>query len=177
MDKLRAAAKFLLSFLKRDWEIDDYPIRIRFQKVDLSQATARRKPIPWIAQVVNWWALSGHGQSKAEALDDLRSKFQARKAKGVRLPRPGTKVPLEFASTVEADRLRDIGRDFLARVLDLNPDECFISDESSLWDFHDQETNDVLYEKIRNIYGVDVSAIEGANLCAIFRKIGAAAEQ
>ena len=121
--------------------------------------------------MVNWWALSGHGQSKAEALEDLRSKFQARKAKGGRLPRPGTNVPLEFASTIEVDRLKNIARDFLARVLDLNPDECLISDESSLWDFHDQETNDVFYEKTRNIYGVDVSALEGANLCAIFRKI------
>jgi hypothetical protein len=129
------------------------------------------KSIPWVAQVVNWTVLSGGGQTKAEALADLRSKFQARKAAGARLPRPGTKVPIEFASTVEVDRFRDVGRDFLAKVLDLNPDQCFISDESSLWDFHSQETNDALYEKIRNIYGVDVSGVEGARLCAIFRKI------
>ncbi|MGA3328602.1 MAG: hypothetical protein ABSF45_29485 [Terriglobia bacterium] len=177
MEKLLVAAKFLLSFLKRDWEIDDYPIRIRSLKVDMSLATPRWKPIPWVAQVVNWWALSGGGQSKAEALADLRPKFQARKATGARLPRPGTKVPIELASTVEVDRLSDIGRDFLAKVLDLNPGECFISDESSLWDFHSQETNDALYERIRNIYGVDVSGVEGANLCAIFRKIKADAQQ
>jgi hypothetical protein len=171
MDKLRAALKFLLAFLKRDWEIEDYPIRFRFQKADMSGATSRRKLIPWIAQVVNWWALSGHGNTKADAYADLRSKFQARKAKGGRLPRPGTKVPIEFASTLEVDRLKGIGRDFLARVLDLDPDKCFISDESSLWDFHYQATNAALYEKIQDIYGVDVSDIKGAKLCAIFCKI------
>ena len=176
MDKLKAAAKFLLSFLKRDWEIEDYPIRFRLKKVDESPATGRLQPTRWTAQVVNWWALAGHGHSKAEAHGDLISNFQARKASGGRLPRPGTRVPIEFAPTTEVHRFEGIARDFLARVLNLNLDECFISDESSLWDFHHQETNDVFLEKIRNIYHVDVSAVEGAKLCTIFRIIAESQE-
>lgn len=49
--------------------------------------------------------------------------------------------------------------------------DCFISDESSLWDFHTEETNEHLFEKILEIYEVDVSDIENGNLVEIFKRI------
>jgi hypothetical protein len=57
------------------------------------------------------------------------------------------------------------------RVLRL--DWAWISDESSLWDFHHQETNAALVAKIREVYGVDVSDIESANLADILDRIAA----
>ncbi|HTJ29438.1 MAG TPA: hypothetical protein VL346_03010 [Acidobacteriaceae bacterium] len=48
---------------------------------------------------------------------------------------------------------------------------AWISDESSLWDFHTEQTNDLLIAKIRDVYGVDVSDIESARLWEIIEHI------
>jgi hypothetical protein len=47
----------------------------------------------------------------------------------------------------------------------------WISDESSLWDFHIEETNAQLVEKIDRIYGVDASDISNGNLAEDFDRI------
>jgi len=59
--------------------------------------------------------------------------------------------------------------DFIHRVLDLP--WAFISDQSSLWDFHADGNNDVLIAKIRDIYDVDVSDIETGNIAEILERI------
>ena len=53
----------------------------------------------------------------------------------------------------------------------LNLDWAWISDESSLWDFHSSKDNGELIAKIREIYGVDVSDIESARLSEILDRI------
>jgi len=61
--------------------------------------------------------------------------------------------------------------DFIRRVLQL--DWAWVSDESRLWDFHHLETNAAIVAKIREVYGVDVSDIESANLTDILDRIAA----
>lgn len=63
----------------------------------------------------------------------------------------------------------ELAKDFVKRVLAL--DWAWISDESSLWDFHGDETNASLNEQIRLVYGVDVSDISSGNLADIFDRI------
>ena len=53
----------------------------------------------------------------------------------------------------------------------LNLDWAFVSDESSLWDFHSSDDNKDLIEKINEVYGVDVSDIQSAKLWQIFDRI------
>jgi hypothetical protein len=53
----------------------------------------------------------------------------------------------------------------------LGLDWAWISDESSLWDFHHDETNDALISKIDEVYGVDVSDIQSARLTEILERI------
>jgi hypothetical protein len=106
-----------------------------------------------------------------EAVENLRKVLAERKARGQRLARPGTGLPIEFAPTYRIDEHPDLARDFFRRIVNLNYDECFISNESSLWDFHLGETNDHLNEKILLTYGVDVSDIESGNLAAIFERL------
>ncbi len=65
----------------------------------------------------------------------------------------------------------DVAEHFTQSVLGL--DWAWISDESSLWDFHTGETNMNLEAKIREIYGVDVSDIESGNLAQIPNRIAA----
>ena len=55
------------------------------------------------------------------------------------------------------------------RVLGL--DSVWISDESSLWDFHTDETNENLANRIKDMYGADVSDISSGNLADIFDRI------
>jgi hypothetical protein len=55
----QAAWKRLASIFKDKWSIDDYPIRVRFQQPTGPVNASRLKLIPWIADVVNWPAMSG----------------------------------------------------------------------------------------------------------------------
>jgi hypothetical protein len=94
---LQVLLKYLLSFLKTDWDIDDYPIRVRRFDVEDVEPTARLKPVAWSAQVVNWVTMQGHGDTAEAALADLRRRFVERKQNGLTFPRPGRGLPIEFA--------------------------------------------------------------------------------
>jgi len=171
MDQLRALWKRLLSYRKKTWTLEDYPIRL-YQPARVVGALGKRmRLIPWVAQVISWGLMSGQGNTREEALEDLRRHLEAWRANGGHLPRPGTGAPVEFAASNSVSKYEDIARDFLERILGLNYDECFISDESSLWDFHVGQRNDEYYRKIAIIYGIDVSDVEGATLWKIFERI------
>jgi hypothetical protein len=122
---------------------------------------------------VNWWVVTGGGDTQREALQELEKAFAA--VKGVRakakqrLPRPGVHVPIEFASQQRISAHSELADDFVRRVLNL--DWAFISDASSLWDFHHAETNEALIMRIKEVYGVDVSDIESARLSEILERI------
>ena len=111
----------------------------------------------------------GAGNTRLEALDNLRKHFEQFKATNENLPRPGSKVPIRFAATTRVDRHAKLATDFVIRVLGI--EWAWISDESSLDDFHEEETDDMLIQKIRSIYGVDVSDIAGGNLADILDRI------
>ena len=85
------------------------------------------------------------------------------------LVRPGRSWPLDFASQEQVNEHEALSADFIHRVLDL--DWAWISDDSSLWDFHGDSDNSRLNAKIMEIYGVDVSDIQSGRLAAIFERI------
>lgn len=136
------------------------------------QKNSRLIPHSFVASVVNWH-ISGFGDSREEALKDLKTTFAARKEAlaeaGKPLPRPGTRVPIGFVSQERVNAHPELMQDFIERVLGL--DWAFISDESNLWDFHEQETNEALVERIWDVYGVNVGDIESARLREIFDRI------
>jgi len=113
--------------------------------------------------------MTGGGDTKQGALEDLRKQFDRFKAENKQPPRPGTKVPIQFEACTRIDRHPQLAKDFIERVLGC--EWAFISDKSSLWDFHDEETNDALIQKIRVTYGVDVLDISSGNLADIFDRI------
>lgn len=173
--KIWASWKWFLSFFKRDWNLHDYPIFVRKHEIDPSYIGTRLKQHLYSAQIVNWWVISGGGDTKTEALQELHERFatvKAEKAKdGKKLPRPGTHVEIEFASTERVNAHIELAEDFIHRVL--NRDWAFVSDESSLWDFHSSDDNEDFIVKIRDVYGVDVSDIESAKLWQILDRIAA----
>jgi hypothetical protein len=171
-DRLQAAWKFCRSLFKKDWEFSDYPVVIREHEVDPTYIGTRLKQHRYIASMVNW-GLSGSGDSTGEALQQLEKTFASVKAERAiakrQLPRPGVHVPIEFASQERVSAHPDLADDFVRRVLNL--DWAWISDESSLWDFHHDETNHILIAKINEVYGVDVSDIQSAKLTEILERI------
>jgi hypothetical protein len=76
---------------------------------------------------------------------------------------------IEFAPTDRIDQHCELADDFAQRVLGL--DSVWISDESSLGDFHGEPTNEALNRKIHDVYGVDVSDITNGNLADILERI------
>jgi hypothetical protein len=136
-ERIRAWWKYLLSLFKSDWNLSDYPIRVRRQDIDPDSVGTRLKQYKYSAQIVNWWVVSGNGDTEEEALLDLQKHFlstkEQRAISGKKLPRPGTHVEIEFASRKRIDAHPELTEDFVHRVLNL--DWAWISDESSLWDF------------------------------------------
>jgi hypothetical protein len=176
--QLRASWKWALSFRSHDWELEDYPISVRRQEPDPGcefDDNSRLKQDSYVASIVNW-NVTGSGNSQEEAFSDLLNWFAIRKAKlaeeGKPLPRPGRKVPLEFASQERVNAHPDLTQDFIERVLGF--EWAFVSDESSLWDFHNEKTNDLLAAKIRSVYGVSVDDIESARIWEILDRIAEA---
>jgi len=85
--------------------------------------------------------------------------------------RPGVNAPIEFAAQELISVNTELSEDFIRRVLKL--DWAWISDESTLWDFHTDDSNEKMWAKILEVYGVDVSDIESARLSEIFNRIAA----
>jgi hypothetical protein len=146
---------------------------VREHEIDPTYVGTRLKQHRYTAQIVNWWVISGGGDTKIEALQELDKSFaivKAEKAKdGRKLPRPGTHVEIEFALRERVNAHAELAEDFIRRVLNL--DWAFLSDESSLSDFHSSDDNQHLIAKINEVYSIDVSDIESAKLWQILDRI------
>jgi hypothetical protein len=80
-------------------------------------------------------------------------------------------VRFELAPTAAIDKYESVAPEFFQKILDIDRNDCLITDESCLWDFHGEMSNDSIYSKILEVYGVDVSDVEGSNLAKIFQRI------
>ena len=160
---LKVVSKWLMSFTKSDWKIEDYPLRYKYQ----GGGEVGGKKVPnWCVQVINWYVLSGLGETKDEALNDLRIAFEYKKEKG-NLPRPGTKVPIEFAPCIRIKEHEEIVRELIQNVLGINYDQCFVSDESTLGDFQNEEVKLETIEEIKKAFNVDISKLNSSNIADI----------
>ena len=164
-DGTRMAYKLVLSFRRRHWEMSDYPISVRVQS-DVAPGDR------YWARVLGW-NLDGLGATREEAMSALQLAYQTRKAvladKARAVPRPGTRVPVSFAAQDRVLEHGDLTEDFIQRVLGL--EWAFLSDESRLGDFHDEESNVTLCARIFEAYRVDVSDIKSGNIADILDRI------
>ena len=170
--QVKAVGKFVLSFRKGDWNVHDYPLR--FIDRGPVEAVGRLKPLRWTAQIVNWLQMRGDADTREAALEDLRQKLDRYRAERGSLPRPGTgrKLEVNFAATDRIDANQELVADILRQVMGVELEDCcFVSNESTLWDFHHDEDNGECYRRITAIYGVDVSDIEPPSLAAIAERI------
>ncbi len=119
--------------------------------------------------ITNWWFAIGTGETEEEALLELQYLIDDFKNTESYLPRPGSVMPIKFASTQGFELHTETAEQFFDQVFGFAP--LFISDESSLYDFDpvDEVTN--LDKKIEEIFGVNVSDIKDRNLIKIFERI------
>ena len=175
MNQLRALWKWLLSWRKREWSPSDYPLRYREQFPDPNLDPAHGKPPRWNLQVMNWWQMGGLGETREDAYADFEARFAMLREAGTPPPRPGRGLPLTFAASTVIERHEDLCRDLLSQILDLNYDECFISDESSLYDFVASKTEaNQLAERIENHYRVVLPEREKLLVSEILKAIASA---
>lgn len=171
-DRVLMLIKYINSFSKKNWNLYDYPIRIKhFKDTKNIDLTGRFKPVIWEAQVIGWF-LSGCGDTREEALNNLEKNFSNYKKEHV-LPRPGTDKPIEFAPTVEIEQYKELLEEFCIKILGFKSMEgIFISDESSLWDFHMEDSNEKYVNKIKEVYGVDTTRLgKSGNILSLLKLI------
>jgi hypothetical protein len=166
--RARAWLAYILSFFKKNWQLRDYPIRYMPQTTTGPDRPERLRVLPWRADILCWY-LAGSGNTRDEAYADLESRFAAASKIRTSMPRPGKSVPIAFASDEKISAHPDLREDFVNKVLELK--WAFLSDESALWDFHEENDNAVLIQKIGHVYGVDVSHITSGNVAEILEEI------
>ena len=163
---LSVLSKWLLSFTRTKWDLEDYPVEMRTQPTD-----SRHVAVPkYAARIINWWALAGLGETESEARENLRIAL-SEQAKKRPLPRPGAKVPIQLASVEEISRFEALATDFFPAILGHEFSECFVSDESSLMDFGGEWSNYCSRVLLR--YKVDISDMEPGNILRVFERIDA----
>jgi len=88
------------------------------------------------------------------------------------MPRPGTGLPIEFASTVRVDANPALLTEFITKALGFRPDDpVFISDDSSICDFGDDERVLEIRAKIREHFGVTVDQPEPVRIADVLEAI------
>ena len=175
--KKRAWIAWARSFFKLRWRFEDYPIDYVDQGECPPDTPARLQHKRWRADIIHWWEISGQGDSKEAALQDAKQKFARRNSSGEAMYRPGVhpgdsdpqNPKIIFPENQEIDTYPELRDDFIRNVLGL--DWAWVTDQSSLWDFHSEENNTAINRRIGEVYGVDVSHISSGNLLEIFKAI------
>ena len=158
--------KFILSFFKTKWELEDYPVLLFRWQGTVEGGVPR-----WVAIIVNWGDISGFGNTREKAYLDQKANFQKRQKEDEEsIPRPGANAKLQFSADDIVDSDPELKNDFIEKILGFSPsDPVFISDKSSLLDF--EEDIGYYIEKIKSVYGVDVSDDEDAIISEIIQRI------
>ena len=79
---------------------------------------------------------------------------------------------IEYAPQISVEQFQDVADIFMKQILDMSPGDYLITDESSIDDFDVQiDSTENILKKIKQIYNVDVSDIEGLLLVKIFERL------
>lgn len=168
-NQLRIAKSWLASFLRSNWRPEHYPTTVQEQVGVPDEAR-------WYARVLNWPGPIGLGPTKEEAYAALEANFRAiatrRLTEGKPMPRPGTGLPLEFASTVRVETDLGLLNEFITKALGFGPDDpVFISDESSISDFGDDERVREIRANIQDHFGLAVNQPEPVLIADVLETI------
>lgn len=164
--------KYCLSYLKKQWFISDYPIRLKRQGEYEEIKNGDIKKYSYVAQIINWYQMAGIGNTTEEAYKNLEENLENYRKKYLILPRPGKKVPVEFASCDEIGKYEKIEKEYFEKVIGMSSYDCFTTDETRISDFWGIgiDENTVII-KTKEIYGLDISNIIEEPLVEILKYI------
>jgi hypothetical protein len=112
----------------------------------------------WEVELLEFFALKASGQTPEEALAELERLFTERQAYyaaiGKPMPIPGEMSEEMFSSTAKIDAQAALARDFFQKVLQLNYDEVFLHDATTLEEFAELPA---IRNRVFTVYGVDIS--------------------
>ena len=171
MQRFLIFIKRLLSYKKASWNFNDYPVRT------WKNPNAGELKLTYGAGISNWPLMSGHGETKEKAMEDLKSRFQLYKENNEHLPRPGAKVPIKFYTTEQISKYEELAVDFFKKVLNMDYYKGFYSDGSGLEHFEPPEeeqaksTRKEIIRRTLAIYNVDISDVYDEPLYVVFEKI------
>jgi hypothetical protein len=168
-NRLRIARSWLASFFRREWRPEHYPIRVREQAGVPDEAR-------WCAYVLSWPGPVGLGRTGVEARAaleaSLRDIARKRREDGKPVPRPGTGLPIRFASTERIDADPALLGEFITRVLGFGADDpVFISDESTIGDFGDADRVSEIRSNIQEHFGVTVDQSDPVRIADVLERI------
>jgi len=162
---LQIAWKWSASFLRRNWRLEHYPVRVRRNETaESSQA--------WFAQILHWPGPVGIGPTPAAARLDLAAVLETIRRERAAMPRPGSRVPVEFASSDRLDTDPELYEHFREHVLGF--EWVLMTDGTALSDFGDEARVTALVARVKEVYGVDVSDISPPLVADIFDRIRSA---
>jgi len=97
------------------------------------------------------------------------------KKSSIKIPK---KAKIEWAPHDTADDYARFAEEFFPKILRMDYRDVLITDESSIYDFDFRLTGDGVHHrtknvlnKIKKVYGVDVSDVKGLILVDVFKKI------
>jgi len=147
MKRIKAFYKYILSFIKKDWEFEDYPLET------WENSNSEQMDIKFGAGFTNWSLFVVHGESKKNAIENLKIQFKNYKANNTEIPRPGKNVPIQFGETTEIDKYESIAVDFFDKIISVDYYSSFISDYSCLEEF-DLDIEEAV-RKIKTAYNIE----------------------
>jgi hypothetical protein len=167
MRRIRNAWYFARSFFRTNWTIGDYPVRVWEQPPSDDDEDTAREGGPQFLAMIEGTLILGSGDTPQAARRNLADVLEQRRATQ-RLPRPGTRAPIVFASTTKVNAHGTLRDEFLERVLHMGAN-IFVSDESTLSNFPDGD--DEYKRRIMLLYRIDVDTLSDDRLVTILDAI------
>jgi predicted RNase H-like HicB family nuclease len=167
----------MIAFLKRLFSWNRERLEPRFENYRIQTGHTNADHTPYAA-IEEFFALSATGETRNDAIRNLKPKFEERirqmKERGEPIPLPGSgKGVPRFAPNDQIEALRPFVDEFWSEILGASYATSFVSDESRLfsWDHYLAGGRAELIQKVRVKYGVDISAYYDEPIPAVLRRI------
>ncbi|MGY5852000.1 MAG: hypothetical protein RTU92_00365, partial [Candidatus Thorarchaeota archaeon] len=125
--------------MKREYSLDDYLILTIYNIVETYNQEKKEVEIytDWKAEIYGWEEIFGTGTTEQDALRKLENEFERYRLEHDTLPRPARPNVLlstvHYCSTERIHLYSALIKDFFPRILNRRPEDCWISELSTLW--------------------------------------------
>lgn len=167
----------MMSFIRRVFAKNRRKLEPKFENYRIKTGYTRADHVPY-ASIEEFFSLITIGTTHDEAIRNLRPEFEERvrlmKERGEPIPLPGSgRAKPRFAPSDQIEALRPFVEEFWADILGTSYATSFVSNESQLssWDHYLSGGRAELIRRVKEKYGVDISAYYDEPIPAVLRRI------